>query len=129
MTFARVTGCQEMDEHGPLYATPGGVSTETLLNACAVAEKPLALTVVATGEYDAHTMPSEAEGMMVSEPDPSAPGEVTARRGRCPACARVTSWNDNPQRPFCSFTCRLIDLGIWLDEGYAVPDDPPDDVR
>ena len=91
MTFARVTGCQEMDEHGPLYATPAGVSTETLRGrfVCNLA----ALTVVATGEYDAHTMPSEAEGTMVSE------------------------------------RCRLIDLGIWLDEGYAVPDDPPDDVR
>ncbi|MEK6530452.1 MAG: DNA gyrase inhibitor YacG, partial [candidate division NC10 bacterium] len=22
---------------------------------------------------------------------------------------------------FCSLTCRLIDLGIWLDEGYHIP--------
>jgi uncharacterized protein len=66
---------------------------------------------------------------MVSEPDPSAPDEGTARRGRCPTCKRATFWKDNPQRPFCSFTCRLIDLGIWLDEGYVVPEEPPDDVR
>ena len=29
MTFARVTVCQGVDEHGPLYATRAGVSTET----------------------------------------------------------------------------------------------------
>jgi endogenous inhibitor of DNA gyrase (YacG/DUF329 family) len=37
----------------------------------------------------------------------------------------MTDWRDNPQRPFCSLTCRLIDLGRWLDERYRVP--PPDD--
>ena len=69
---------------------------------------------------------------MVSEPGPSAAGEAGSRReprGRCPTCERVTSWRDNPQRPFCSLTCRLIDLGVWLDEGYVVPGEPPDDVR
>ena len=29
MTFARVMVCRGMDEHGPLYATRAGVSTET----------------------------------------------------------------------------------------------------
>lgn len=24
--------------------------------------------------------------------------------------------------PFCSDRCRLIDLGRWLDEGYALPE-------
>jgi endogenous inhibitor of DNA gyrase (YacG/DUF329 family) len=28
---------------------------------------------------------------------------------------------DNPFRPFCSKRCRLIDLGIWLEEGYSIP--------
>lgn len=126
MTFARVTGYQELDEHGPLYARRGGVSTGTLANARV---GPVALTALAAGEYDAPTMPSEPEGMMVSDSDPSARDDTRARRGRCPTCARVTAWDDNPQRPFCSFTCRLVDLGIWLDEGYVVPDEPPDDVR
>jgi endogenous inhibitor of DNA gyrase (YacG/DUF329 family) len=27
-----------------------------------------------------------------------------------------------PTVPFCSDRCRLIDLGRWLDEAYAVPD-------
>jgi endogenous inhibitor of DNA gyrase (YacG/DUF329 family) len=30
-------------------------------------------------------------------------------------------WKDNPNRPFCSLSCRLIDLGIWLDERYRIP--------
>jgi endogenous inhibitor of DNA gyrase (YacG/DUF329 family) len=29
-------------------------------------------------------------------------------------------WRGNPQRPFCSLTCRLIDLGGWLDERYRI---------
>ena len=69
---------------------------------------------------------------MVSEPDPSAAGEgeiPRPRRGRCPTCVRLTPWRDNPQRPFCSLTCRLIDLGVWPDEGYVVPGESPDDVR
>jgi endogenous inhibitor of DNA gyrase (YacG/DUF329 family) len=97
-----------------------------------IAWKIAALTVFAAGEYDARTMPSEPEGMKVSEPDPSAAGEANVareRRGRCPTCGRPVSWRDNPQRPFCSFTCRLIDLGMWLDEGYVVPGEAPDDVR
>jgi len=32
-----------------------------------------------------------------------------------------TPWDDNPQRPFCSLRCRLIDLGVWLDERYRIP--------
>lgn len=30
------------------------------------------------------------------------------------------AWRDNTHRPFCSLTCRLIDLGAWLDERYRV---------
>ena len=30
------------------------------------------------------------------------------------------AWRDNPQRPFCSLSCRLIDLGVWLDERYRI---------
>jgi len=42
------------------------------------------------------------------------------RRVRCPACRTPTSWDGNPHRPFCSVTCRLIDLGRWLDERYRI---------
>ena len=40
---------------------------------------------------------------------------------RCPACRREVLRRENPHRPFCSITCRLIDLGVWLDEGYRIP--------
>ena len=129
MTFARVTVCQEEDEPGPLYATREGVSTETFGAGSRSAHKITALTRFAAGGYDARTMRAEPEGMTVSNPEPSAAGEAAVRCGRCPTCARTTSWTGNPQRPFCSLTCRLIDLGIWLDEGYVVPGEAPDDVR
>jgi hypothetical protein len=47
----------------------------------------------------------------------------------CPTCRATTAWRGNTNRPFCSLTCRLIDLGSWLDERYRVaPGDPEDDV-
>ncbi|HMG34297.1 MAG TPA: DNA gyrase inhibitor YacG [Blastocatellia bacterium] len=39
---------------------------------------------------------------------------------KCPICAKTTTWNDNPDRPFCSERCRLIDLGRWSGEDYRV---------
>ncbi len=30
-------------------------------------------------------------------------------------------WAGNPHRPFCSLSCRLVDLGVWLDERYRIP--------
>jgi len=44
----------------------------------------------------------------------------------CPTCRQRAAWLGNPHRPFCSLTCRLIDLGVWLDEGYRVPEDKRD---
>ena len=38
----------------------------------------------------------------------------------CPTCRAKAAWHGNPHRPFCSLTCRLIDLGRWLDERYRV---------
>jgi endogenous inhibitor of DNA gyrase (YacG/DUF329 family) len=42
----------------------------------------------------------------------------------CPTCRAATPWQGNPHRPFCSLRCRLIDLGIWLDERYRVDAEP-----
>lgn len=42
----------------------------------------------------------------------------------CPRCRRVAPWQANPHRPFCSLTCRLLDLGLWLDEGYRIAAEP-----
>jgi endogenous inhibitor of DNA gyrase (YacG/DUF329 family) len=44
----------------------------------------------------------------------------SARQMRCPRCGLRRAWADNPHRPFCSLSCRLIDLGDWLDERYRV---------
>ena len=48
-------------------------------------------------------------------------GSANARRARCPRCGTTVAWAGNPNRPFCSLTCRLIDLGAWLDERYRIP--------
>jgi uncharacterized protein len=34
---------------------------------------------------------------------------------------------ESTYRPFCSDRCRLIDLGAWLTEQHAIPDEPGPD--
>ena len=46
----------------------------------------------------------------------------------CPTCSEPAAWQSNAHRPFCSLTCRLIDLGVWLDDGYRVAADEDGDV-
>lgn len=49
---------------------------------------------------------------------------------RCPGCGGDSVYGaDNPFRPFCSATCKGIDLGAWSSEEYRMaakpdPDDP-----
>ena len=54
------------------------------------------------------------------------------RTVRCPTCRRVTAWTGNPERPFCSQRCRLLDLAAWAEERYRIPGEPipaePDDA-
>ncbi len=48
---------------------------------------------------------------------------------KCPQCQKECPWEANAYRPFCSERCRLIDLGKWAAEEYAIPDkshSPPD---
>jgi endogenous inhibitor of DNA gyrase (YacG/DUF329 family) len=33
----------------------------------------------------------------------------------------MTTWEENPWRPFCSERCKMIDLGAWASEEYKVP--------
>jgi uncharacterized protein len=47
---------------------------------------------------------------------------------RCPRCGTLANWQGNPDRPFCSPRCRLIDLGHWADETYRVPAENADEV-
>ena len=39
----------------------------------------------------------------------------------CPHCQQPSEWEENPFRPFCSERCKLLDLGVWLGEGYRIP--------
>jgi endogenous inhibitor of DNA gyrase (YacG/DUF329 family) len=39
---------------------------------------------------------------------------------KCPQCKKPVLWQDNPDRPFCSERCRLVDLGRWADESYRI---------
>ncbi|ADQ83712.1 conserved hypothetical protein [Methylovorus sp. MP688] len=39
----------------------------------------------------------------------------------CPQCQAVSEYSvENRFRPFCSERCKLIDLGLWADEGYRI---------
>jgi len=38
----------------------------------------------------------------------------------CPICRNITTWEENPFRPFCSERCKLLDLGAWADETYRI---------
>jgi uncharacterized protein len=38
---------------------------------------------------------------------------------RCPICKKEVAFDD-PNMPFCSDRCRLIDLGNWATEQYTI---------
>jgi endogenous inhibitor of DNA gyrase (YacG/DUF329 family) len=42
----------------------------------------------------------------------------------CPVCKNITTWEENPFRPFCSERCKLIDLGAWASGDYKIPGKP-----
>ena len=49
----------------------------------------------------------------------------------CPVCKNITTWEENPFRPFCSERCKLIDLGAWASEEYRIQgkkDDEEDEL-
>lgn len=47
---------------------------------------------------------------------------MIARIIKCPQCGKPTAYDPtNPSRPFCSERCKLIDLGEWASNKYAVP--------
>ncbi len=43
----------------------------------------------------------------------------------CPICRTPTDSALDPDFPFCSPRCRLLDLGNWADGRYRVPDSTP----
>jgi endogenous inhibitor of DNA gyrase (YacG/DUF329 family) len=46
--------------------------------------------------------------------------EAGANTVRCPICKKPVSLDD-PNVPFCSDRCRIIDLGNWATEKYVIP--------
>lgn len=44
----------------------------------------------------------------------------------CPICDKPT---DPDYRPFCSRRCADVDLGKWMNGGYAVPSTDPEDIE
>ena len=38
---------------------------------------------------------------------------------KCPICQKEVAFSD-PEMPFCSERCRLIDLGNWASEKYVI---------
>jgi endogenous inhibitor of DNA gyrase (YacG/DUF329 family) len=47
---------------------------------------------------------------------------------RCPICRKIVLRSE-PEFPFCSERCRVIDLGKWASGGYVIstPFDPESD--
>lgn len=39
---------------------------------------------------------------------------------RCPICKKEAPGAGNPNRPFCSERCKMIDLDNWLSERYQI---------
>ncbi len=47
---------------------------------------------------------------------------------KCPICKKLSKWEDNEWRPFCSERCKMIDLGEWADEGYKIEGNSDEDI-
>jgi hypothetical protein len=44
----------------------------------------------------------------------------------CPICGDPAPVHGNPNRPFCSARCRLVDLDRWLSGDYRIPAEAAD---
>ena len=42
---------------------------------------------------------------------------------KCPICKKEVA-PENPEFPFCSERCRIVDLGNWATEKYTIPAEP-----
>jgi uncharacterized protein len=50
--------------------------------------------------------------------DPGQPKGAQGKLPRCPLCGRP---REQRYRPFCSASCRDVDLARWFGEVYTVP--------
>ena len=44
-------------------------------------------------------------------------------------CKKTTTWEENPNRPFCSERCKLLDLGKWVFEEYKIPGEKAEEEK
>lgn len=48
--------------------------------------------------------------------------KTNLKKVACPTCEKESIWStENRFRPFCCERCKLIDLGEWASESYAIP--------
>lgn len=45
---------------------------------------------------------------------------MSIQQAKCPRCGSLAPYRGNPDRPFCSEKCRLVDLGNWANEEYRI---------
>ncbi|MCX8049514.1 MAG: DNA gyrase inhibitor YacG [Methylohalobius sp.] len=49
---------------------------------------------------------------------------------RCPQCGTPIKWStENPNRPFCSMQCKLLDWGEWASGNRYIPGEPADKAQ
>jgi endogenous inhibitor of DNA gyrase (YacG/DUF329 family) len=62
--------------------------------------------------------------------EPAAPTDFPEKWVACPQCGGPSLYAPhNAFRPFCSQSCKQLDLGAWASEQFAVPAQPgPDDT-
>jgi uncharacterized protein len=48
---------------------------------------------------------------------------------KCPICKKIEVELGDPEFPFCSERCRVIDLGNWASGKYAIPVTEPDELE
>ncbi|OFZ23621.1 MAG: hypothetical protein A2202_04655 [Bdellovibrionales bacterium RIFOXYA1_FULL_36_14] len=46
---------------------------------------------------------------------------------KCPKCKKKFNYYQSEFRPFCSYRCKMIDLGKWLSEEYVISHKDQDD--
>lgn len=39
---------------------------------------------------------------------------------KCPQCSLEFFYYSSDFRPFCSERCKMVDMGMWLEEAYAI---------
>ena len=56
---------------------------------------------------------------MTSRPLQSKPNE-RLRRIKCPVCRKSGDWFAGKYGPYCSYRCKLVDLGKWLGGEHVI---------